>query len=285
MKHKEFTMKSVDRLDLAGQYWAPEEEVSGVVCLVHGHGEHSSRYEPWAARFNGKGIAVVTFDLRGHGRSEGKRGYAPSYVRLMEDIDILLQRAREYFPEKPVFLYGHSMGGNLVLGYAVRRCLYLNGVVATSPWLKLTKDMPGIARLAIRGMKLVAPSMPVHTKLDAAGISHDKEEVIKYVNDPLNHDIITPALYLQIHDTGKKLMKGGEVNVPILVVHGTADPITDPEGSRSFVQNATGDDIQLKLFEGLYHETHHEPERDEVFEYIYGWMADRMEMRTMKDER
>jgi len=138
--------------------------------------------------------------------------------------------------------------------------------------------------MMVRGLKVVAPAMTIHTKLDAAGISHDKEEVIKYVNDPLNHDHITPSLYLAIHDMGRKLMKGGEVNVPILVVHGTDDPLTDPEGSRAFTQNTTGDDIQLKLFDGLYHETHHEPEREEVFEYIYGWMADRMEKTTMKDK-
>ncbi len=283
MEHKEFMMKSVDRLSLFGQYWAPGGEVHGVVALVHGHGEHSSRYAPWAARFVERGVAVVTFDLRGHGRSEGKRGHSPSYVRLMEDIDILIQRAREYFPEKPLFLYGHSMGGNLVLGYAVRRCLALHGVVATSPWLRLTHDMAVPARLAVRLLRVIAPSLPIHTKLDAADISRDKEEVIKYLNDPLVHDLITPALYLQIHDMGRKLMKGGEVNVPVLVVHGTADSITDPAGSQAFVQNASGEDIQLKLFEGLYHETHHEPDREEVFDSIYGWMVDRFERRKKEN--
>ncbi len=279
MKHKEFSMRSVDGLSLFGQYWAPEGDTRAVICLVHGHGEHSSRYEPWAERFAGKGFAMVAFDLRGHGRSEGKRGYSPSYVRLMEDIDILVQRGREFFPDKPVFLYGHSMGGNLVLGYAVRRCLALKGVVATSPWLKLTHKVPGVLRLAVRVLKVVAPKMTIHTKLDASGISRDKEEVKQYVSDPLNHDLITPALSLQIDDMGRKLMKGGEVNVPVLVVHGTADPITDPAGSKAFVEHAVGEDISLKLFDGLYHETHHEPERDEVFEYIYGWMEERMKRR------
>lgn len=277
MNHKEFTLKSVDKLNLFGQYWAPEALVKAVICLVHGHGEHASRYEPWAARFVEKGVAVVTFDLRGHGRSEGKRGHTPSYLRLMQDIDVLVQRAREYFPDVPLFLYGHSMGGNLVLGYAVRRQLNMNGVIATAPWLRAKRDLPGFIKGILRGVMLLFPSLTLHTKLDAAGLSHDKEEVKKYVEDPLNHDLISLKLFFEIYDTGKLLYtQGGRVNVPVLVIHGSEDPIIDPEASREFTEKVKGDNVTLKLFDGLFHEVHHEPERDKVFESVYGWMAERM---------
>ncbi len=276
MIHKEFTLKSVDRLNLYGQYWAPEKMVKGAVCLVHGHGEHSLRYEPWAAHFTGRGYAVVTFDLRGHGLSEGKKGHAPSYLRLMEDIDLLVHRTREYFPEVPVFLYGHSMGGNLVLGYAVGRSLQMAGVVSTSPWLRLKNELPGVVMIPVRGLSKIAPAMTIHTRLDAAGISHDQEVVKKYVEDPLNHDIISLRLFFEIHDAGLRLIReGGAVNVPVLVVHGSDDPITDPEGSRLFVGKAKGD-VTLKIFNGLYHETHNEPGKEKVFEYINNWMAKRI---------
>ena len=280
MVHKEFTLKSVDKLNLFGQYWAPEEKTKAVICLVHGHGEHSSRYEPWAARFVEKGVAVVTYDLRGHGQSDGKRGHTPSYLRLMEDLDVVLQRAREYFPGIPLFLYGHSMGGNQVLGYAVRRKLNVNGVIATAPWLRTTREFPGIVKGIMRGIMKMAPGWTLHTNLDANGISHDKEEVGKYMEDPLNHDFISLKLFFEIHDMGKKLYsEGGEVNVPLLVIHGSADPIIDPEASREFTEKVKGEDVTLKIFDGLYHETHHEPEREEVFKYIYGWMEGRLKAK------
>ena len=276
MIHKELNLKTVDKLNLYGQYWMPEKNVEGVICLVHGHGENSSRYEPWAARFVDKGFAVITYDLRGHGKSEGKRGHTPSYVRLMEDIDILVQKARYLFPDLPLFLYGHSMGGNQVLGYATRRQLNMNGVIATAPWLRTTREFPGIVKGIMRGIKVVAPGLTLHTRLDANGISHDKEEVEKYKKDPLNHDLITLKLFFEIHDMGKKLYsEGGEVNVPVLVIHGSADPIIDPEASRLFAEKTKGD-VTLKIFDGLYHEVHHEPERDEVFRYIWKWIEDKI---------
>ena len=281
MNHKEFTLKSVDRLSLFGQYWAPEESVKAGICLVHGHGEHSSRYEPWAARFIEKGIAVITYDLRGHGRSEGKRGHTPSYIRLMQDIDVLVQRAREYFPDVPLFLYGHSMGGNLVLGYAVRRQLNMSGVIASAPWLRAKRDLPRFIKGMLRGIMFLFPGLSLHTKLDAAGISHDKEEVKKYVGDPLNHDLISLKLFFEIYDTGKQLYThGGKVNVPVLVIHGSEDPIIDPEASREFAEKVNGDDVTLKIFDGLFHEVHHEPERDKVFAFIYRWLEERLNQKV-----
>lgn len=282
MEHKEIVLKSVDGLALYGQYWVPENEAGGVICLVHGLGEHSSRYEQWALRFVEKGFAFTAFDLRGHGHSEGKKGHTPSYVRLMEDIDIFLQRSRDLFPGIPLFLYGHSMGGNLVLGYAVRVELSVAGIISTSPWLRLRKEMPGIVMAPFRIVQYIAPGLVIRSGLDAAGISRDKEVVIRYMEDPLVHDKISLKMFFEIHDNGLKLIRnGGEIKTPVLLIHGSDDPITDPEGSRLFAEKAGGG-VTLKIFDGLYHETHNEPEKEEVFEYIFGWMKERMKKGNVK---
>ena len=136
MRHIDTNWTSADGLPLVGRCWEPAGEPRAVVCLVHGLGEHSGRYAHVAAALNDAGYAVLACDKRGHGRSGGKRGHTPSYEALMTDIDLLLAQAEQRFPGKPRFLYGHSLGGNEVLNYALRRKPDLAGVVATSPGLR-----------------------------------------------------------------------------------------------------------------------------------------------------
>lgn len=137
MKHDEFKFKSFDGLQLFGQSWQSETKSRAVICLVHGMGEHSGRYGHVADRLTQAGYSVFAFDLRGHGKSPGPRGHTPSYEALMQDISSLLEVANKQFSQLPSFLYGHSLGGNLVLNYVIRRQPKLKGVIVTGPWLRL----------------------------------------------------------------------------------------------------------------------------------------------------
>ena len=121
MQHIEFTQQTPDGVQFYFQGWQPETPPKAVVCLVHGLGEHSGRYAHVAAALNDAGYALLGFDLRGHGKSGGPRGHTPSYDTLMDDIGRLLAEAAQRYPGQPQFLYGHSLGGNLVLNYALRR--------------------------------------------------------------------------------------------------------------------------------------------------------------------
>jgi len=121
MKHTEFEFKTFDGLSLFGQSWQPEDRTRAVVCLIHGLGEHSGRYVHVADSLSQAGYTLISFDLRGHGKSEGLRGHTPSYEALMQDISFLLEAANKKFPQLPFFLYGYSLGGNLVLNYVLRR--------------------------------------------------------------------------------------------------------------------------------------------------------------------
>jgi len=143
MPNEEFSWTTKDQLKLFAQAWTPEGEVKAVLALVHGLGEHSGRYQDVARTLNREGYALFGFDLRGHGRTEGPRGHF-SYTAALDDVDRLINEAQKLFPGKPVFLYGHSMGGNLVLYYAMKRmptCLF--GIISTSPALGTAKPVPG----------------------------------------------------------------------------------------------------------------------------------------------
>ncbi len=142
MKPESFHWHSADGLRLHAHYLAPHSSPKALIALVHGLGEHSGRYDYVVQTLLNAGYAVSQFDLRGHGQSEGKRGHAPAYEVLLDDIEHFLKHSRTRCPDKPVFLYGHSFGGNLVLNYVLHRQPDLQGVIVSGPSLRTAFKPP-----------------------------------------------------------------------------------------------------------------------------------------------
>ncbi|MFZ5596803.1 MAG: alpha/beta hydrolase [Bacillota bacterium] len=271
MKTSEFEWHTSDGLKIFAREWRPEQ-VKAVVCLVHGFGEHCGRYNHLASHLETEGYAMLSHDLRGHGRSEGQRGHTTSYEALMEDIDHITGEASKRFPGLPVFLYGHSMGGNLVLNYALRRKPGLNGVIATGPWLKLTQHVPAVLVFIGKLIKKLSPASSRSSGLDARGLSHDPEVVRAYQSDPLVNGMISYGMLFSIVDSGLwALDHAKEFKLPLLIMHGGADPITLPQASMQFAENVRGD-CTIKIWDGLYHEIHNEPEKNEIFRFTTDWL-------------
>ena len=275
MNYVDVQWQSADGLQLVGRSWEPAGEPRAVVCLVHGLGEHCGRYQHVAAALNEAGFAVLACDQRGHGRSAGKRGVIPSYDALMDDIGLLLEQASQRYPGKPRFLYGHSLGGNEVINYALRRKPALAGVVATSPGLR-TAFKPPAAQLAVgRLMNKLWPAFTMPNGLELAAISRDPAVVEAYQQDPLVHDRLSARLGMELLESGEwAIAHAGEFPVPLLLMHGTADRLTSYEASQEFASKAPN--CTLKLWDGLYHETHNEPEKDAVIAYIVAWVNGRV---------
>jgi len=151
--------KSRDGVQFYARGWEPQASTpKGVVCLVHGHGEHVGRYDHVGEALSAAGYALLGFDQRGHGRSAGQRGHIPSYEALLDDIALLLEQAMNRYPALPLFLYGHSMGGNEVINYALRRKPALSGVIATCPWLRLAFEPPALKVALGRMMNRIFPA-------------------------------------------------------------------------------------------------------------------------------
>jgi alpha-beta hydrolase superfamily lysophospholipase len=240
--------------------------------LVHGHGEHVARYDHVADALTEKGYAMLGFDLRGHGKSGGPRGHTPSYNALMDDIASFSQQTEQRYPGLPRFLYGHSLGGNLVLNYALRRKPDLRGVIATGPWLKLAFDPPASQVTLARLTNGIAPGFTQHSKLNTQGLSHDQVVVAAYDNDPLVHDKISARLFMAIYESGLwALEHAAEFPLPLLLMHGAADPITSAKASQEFAQRA-GNKVTLKIWDGMYHEIHNEVGKAEVFKTMLTWL-------------
>jgi alpha-beta hydrolase superfamily lysophospholipase len=278
MEISEWTWKSLDGLDMYARCWAPAGTPKAAIMLVHGHGEHVARYDHVAAALTEKGYAMLGFDLRGHGKSAGPRGYTPSYDALMDDIASFSEQAKQRYAGLPLFLYGHSMGGNLVLNYVLRRKPDLRGVIATGVWLKLAFDIKPAQVTLMKMMNIVAPGFSQHSPVDAEELSHDQAVVKAYQNDPLVHDIISARLFLSIYESGLwAIDHAAEFSLPLLLMHGGADPIISVQGSQEFAQKA-GNKVTLKVWDGLYHEIHNELEKAEVFNTMLDWLGKQLSL-------
>lgn len=272
----QFNIETLDGLKLHGQSWIPEDQTRAVVCLVHGLGGHSGRYAHVAQVFTQAGFALMALDLRGHGRSEGKRGHAPSYTVLMDDLYQLLEKAKEQYPETPVFLYGHSLGGNLVIHYALKRMVKLNGIIATSPLFRTTAPPPVHKIYLLRMMYRLWPSLTISSGLEESAFSRDALIMEAYDNDPLVHDRVSVRLGLDMLRAGMWNMRhAADLSCPMLVMHGKADRITSAKASLEFSLRA-GDLCSMKLWNDCYHELHNEPDRQNVFDFMLGWIADQI---------
>ncbi len=276
MKSFELAWKSADGLDIFARLWEPGMKPRAVLCLVHGIGEHSGRYEHVAAALSHAGYATLAFDQRGHGQSGGPRGHTPSYEALMQDIDALLAQAEKRYPGLPRFLYGHSLGGNEVLNYALRRKPDLAGVIASGPWLRLAFAPPAWKVTLGRLLNGIYPAFSQRTGLETAALSRDPQVVEAYIHDPLVHDRITSRLYFDALDAGFwALAHAAEFPLPLLLMHGGADRLNDPGASREFAR-AGGSHITFQLWEDDFHEIHNELDQKEVFDLMIIWMDARL---------
>jgi alpha-beta hydrolase superfamily lysophospholipase len=272
LKNTEFALEAVDGLHLYGQVWEPEVNPKALVALVHGLGEHSGRYAHVAEVFCQAGFVLLAVDLRGHGKSQGKRGHASSYEILMDDIGRQLEESARRYPGLPRFLCGHSLGGNLVLSYGLQRKPELAGVISTGPALRLAFTTPGWKLGLGKVLYNLWPSALIPSGLDCQGLCHDPLVVQAYEADPLVHDRVSARLGLDFLLFGEwELVHAGEWSLPLLLMHGEQDGLTSASASRRFAECA-GPRCTLKIWPGLYHEIHNEPEKAEVLAFMVSWL-------------
>jgi alpha-beta hydrolase superfamily lysophospholipase len=272
MIHNTYDWTTSDRKHIFGQSWSPPTTARAVICLIHGQGEHSSRYVHVAEFLLQQHIAVLTCDLVGHGKSGGLRGHVRRFEDYVAHVDLLIAEAGKLFPATPLFVYGHSMGGAIALTHACKATEAVKGYIITSPWIRLAFEPPAWKVMLGKAVKNIYPAMQQPTGLDAAKISHDVVEVKKYREDVLNHDKISASAFFEIFSNGKNILNRADVlRLPILLLHGTGDGLTSHLASRELAA-LRKDLITYYEFEGLYHELHNEFERLNILQTILLWL-------------
>ena len=268
-------LTAFDGIELYTHNWSVENP-RAVVLMIHGFGEHIRRYDHVSAFLNANNIAVVGLDTRGHGKSTGQRGHAPNYDAFMRDIEQFTTYGKSIYPNVPSIIYGHSMGGNLVLNFITRYQGAFKAAVVTSPWIQTSAPISKVTIFINRIVSKIFPKISVDTKLNPDFISTDKEVVKKYVNDPLVQGKMSAAAGIGVIDAANFLDTfNGTIAMPLLIIHGTEDKLISYDAAKAFAARVKGD-VTFKSFEGMYHETHNEPHKLEVFYFLLGWINSKL---------
>lgn len=244
-------------------YHFPCENPSYVVCLIHGIGEHAGRFSRVAEYFHQAGIATVSMDLRGHGRSKGTRGHCAPRQEVLADIDALIEYAQEFYPGVPVVMYGHSMGGNITLDYRARggHNDVPVGYVISAPWLRLVRPVSGALYVLVSVLAKIAPRMTIASACEEADLGN-VDYVRPYKTDPLVHGKISMLCAYQGFTIGTALENGTHpdngraAKTPCLLMHGTADKICDVRGSQNFAARQDPAYFTYVEWPGYKHEIH-----------------------------
>lgn len=276
IKHHKGYSVTADNIRLFEQSWLPNN-IKAIVIIVHGYAEHSDRYAWVASQLTSQDFAVYSFDLRGHGKSEGNRGTINSFDTYLKDLESFINEIRLREVSQPIFLLGHSLGGAISSLFAIRNKFSISGLILSSALigfsnkliLKSTSLMVLIAR--------IVPTLPI-TRLDSHKISRDIKVVNSYKDDPLVYQgyISAQMLAAILKAISEIQANSDKIEIPLLILHGTADEIVTMKASQHLYKNISSKQKNVILYDGLYHEILNEPERNKVIFDIKTWIKNQI---------
>jgi alpha-beta hydrolase superfamily lysophospholipase len=260
------------------RHWEAAGEPKANLVLCHGVNSHGGQYIRAGETFAARGFAVTVLDLRGRGRSDGERYYIESIDDYVSDLSLAIELGRSKHPELPLYLLGHSAGGVTAVTYALDHQDKLDGLISESFAFRVYA--PDIALKLLEGADHVVPHAHV-LKLPMEAFSRDPEWVARLKADPLTLDESQPV------STVAAFARAGErferefprITLPVLILHGTADKATRPDGSQEFFDQAGSADKTLKLYDGHYHDLLNDLGREAVFDDIVGWIDARLPVK------
>ncbi len=273
MKHQEGYLKGVRDTDIFYQYWLPEGEPKATLLVVHGVREHSGRYMNVVNHLVPSGYGVYGIDHIGHGKSAGERVYVERFQDYTKTLKKCFDMIREWQPERPIFLIGHSMGGLISAAFLLEHQDELSGAVLSAPSIKVSDNTSQATIFVGKLLSIIMPKAGL-IKLDAERVSRDPAVVDAYINDPLAYTgKITARLGAEILKTMQRVTEqAAKIRLPIMIVQGSDDKVVDPRGAQLFYDLVTSEDKTIKIYDGFYHEVFNEPEHEQVLNDVKTWL-------------
>jgi acylglycerol lipase len=271
------TLSGVRGSRIYTQSWLPDGPPRAALLLVHGLSEHCGRYQNVVNHVVPLGYAVYGIDHIGHGQSEGQREYVDRFDDFTRTLKIYFDQVRAAHPAPlPIFILGHSLGGLISTVYLLDHQSELSGAILSAPAVKAPASLSRVTVLAGRLLSAIAPRAGV-LGLDAPAISRDPDVVTAYKNDPLVfRGKVTARLGAEMLRAILRVRaEAPTLNLPLLIVQGSADNLVDPAGAQELHDAARSPDKTLKIYPGFYHEVFNEPERAQVLGDVADWLAAR----------
>lgn len=276
MKHQSDFFDADDGLKIYWQSWLPDSP-QALVVLSHGYAEHSGRYQHVVDALLAQNYAVYALDHRGHGQSEGQRGFVADFSAIVNDLQRLITLAKRAHEGLKTILLGHSMGGAVSLHFVLAHPQEIDLLVVSAPYLIDGGNVSPLLMKVSRIMATWTPQLSVKA-IDSAVISRDPDVVTDYDRDALNYRGKVRAR------TGDELLaagpqvfqRAGEISLPIFIMHGDADSLASVDGSYQLHESIASDDKSLQIYRGLYHEILNEPEKEQVVADLIGWIQARV---------
>lgn len=270
-------MEGVGRLRLHYRTWEVDDPAAALV-VVHGLFEHARRYTEFAETMATHGFSTFVLDLRGHGASEGRRGHVHGFDVLLQDVDRFRREVQGLIPvDLPLFMLGHSLGGLIGIRYLEEYDPPFQGAIITAPWLGSAVDIPRWQVILAAVLNRVLPAFPFPHRIDVDRLTHDRERVADYRDDPVIHSTITPRLFSETSAAmDSALRRGDRINVPVLFLLAGDDHIVGTDRSLAFARSLPSDAVTVRVLEGFYHEVLQETDRTAVYAEIRDWLNDHL---------
>lgn len=252
---------------------SPTNSARGRVLLVHGLGEHSARHQNTIDFLTKNQIEVVRFDLRGAGRSGGRRQWVEKFEDYVEDAAQVFHWIQRECPPLPLFVLGHSLGGAISAHFVKIYQKEISGLVLSAP-AYLPGDAVSSVKITVgKWLVKVAPTLRIPGSTDHSSLSKDPKVAEDYRNDPL-------ACHFNTLQQGNEILRAlsempsvcEKISIPVLIAHGTSDRIIKLEGSYHLLRCLQSKDKSLTILPNAYHELHNDHEKEDYFSNLVIWL-------------